>query len=77
MQPEWFIVGILVALLIGQQAYWSFICHKLVDKLMSRNYQEFAISSRKPEPLRSISSDDLKDPIAEENAEKANAMFGL
>ena len=32
---------VLSALLLIQQVYWSVQVHKLVDKLMSRNYHEY------------------------------------
>lgn len=75
MSVEYFIIGILVSLLIGQQAYWSFICFKLTDKLMSRNYQEYATYARKPDKV--IEQVDQYDPAMDEQAKKANAIFGL
>lgn len=41
---------LLMALNVFQLVYWSRQVHKLIDKLMSRNYPEYVASSRPPVP---------------------------
>ena len=41
----------LASLLVVQQAYWSYQVHKLVDKLMSRNYHEYEQAKSQSLPL--------------------------
>ena len=77
--PEWIVIGILVTLLLAQQAYWSLIVFKLNDKLMSRNYLEYAQGERIKKPLKVAPFEPgepaLDDPIARENAKRANSLF--
>jgi hypothetical protein len=77
---NYFILGILVALLFGTQIFWARIAYNLVDRLMSRDFSEYnhvkgvnkpKVAPIKPTPVASI------DPIAEENAKKANSILGL
>ena len=66
-------------LLLGQQVYWSFIVYKLNDRLMSRSYAEFAHGERVLKPLKIAQTEPvdpaLVDPIAEENARRANSLL--
>lgn len=78
MSIEHFIIGILVALIIGLQGFWMFIVFRLNDRLMSRNYQDFATGERLKKPTNASKASQKSavfDPIAEQNAEKANAFF--
>lgn len=72
---EWVVIGILVSLLIAQQVQ----IQKLMNKLMSRNYQEYAQSLRlkKPSNVSKTSgpATAVFDPIAERNATEANKLF--
>jgi hypothetical protein len=42
----------LLGLLVYQQVYYSRQIHKLIDKLMSRNYHEYKQAERPPEPFK-------------------------
>lgn len=68
-----------MTLLLGSQAYWSFIVLKLNDKLMSRSYSDYANGERIRKPMRvaQIKPDESAfiDPIAEENAKRANGLL--
>lgn len=79
MDISWFVIGILVVFLLAQQAYWSFIVFKLNDKLMSRSYTDYVQASmlKMPRPVASPASESsvAVDPIAEDNARKANNLF--
>lgn len=81
MDPSWYFIVILMVLLVCQQAYWSFICFKLNDRLMSRDFSEFAHGERtrklpkiKIAPILPEDSANV-DPIAEENARRANSLL--
>ena len=75
----YFIIGILVALLIGQQGFWMYIVFKLNDRLMSRNFVEYSQGKqlKRPPNVSKPSQDDGIDPIAEKNAKDANALFAI
>lgn len=81
MDPTWFIIGILVVFLIGQQVYWSFIVLKLNDRLMSKSFAEFSYGERTRKTVKvkvaQAPSEDTAgtDPIAEENARRANSLL--
>lgn len=75
---EHFTIGILTALLIGQQAYWSVVVFKLTNRLMSRDYQGFVQATFKPGQLHQVVSDeDSTDPIADKQAKELNAIIGF
>lgn len=74
---EHFVIGILTALLIGQQAYWSVVCFKLTNRLMSRDYQGFIQATFKPNKLHQAVSEDSADPIADRQAQEMNAILGI
>lgn len=72
--PEWFLIGIMVILLIAQQVQIT----KLINKLMSRNYSDYAQGVRLNKPnnaSRTTRSSAVLDPIAERNASEANKLF--
>ena len=71
---EWVVIGILVSLVGWQQVQ----IQKLVNKLMSRNYQDFAQGERQRRPLNASTNSrrlDVVDPIAEKNAREATSLF--
>jgi len=71
---EWIVIGILLSLLIAQQVQ----IQKLMNKLMSRNYQDYAQSLRLKKPTNASKappSSAVFDPIAERNAREANNLF--
>ncbi len=64
----------LVALLVVQQAYWSWQTHKLIDKLMSRNYAEY-VTSKRPLPLKPVQTEpEISD---EEILKELNGSVGI
>ena len=67
----------LSILLILTNIYWAVVCNRLTNKLMSRNYAEFVqIERLKKLPIASTQPHvALVDPIAEDNAERANRLF--
>ena len=62
----------LILLNIFQFFFWSKQVHKLVDKLMSRNYAEY-VSIKNP-PLPTVSEDDLGEES--DILEELNDMVG-
>lgn len=78
---ENFIIGVLTMLLLGQQVYWSRIVHSLMDKLMSRDYQNYAevkkFLKNKPTHFEAPSDDAASDPVAEQHAQELNTIMGM
>ncbi len=78
MNIEYFIIGILVVLLLGQQAFWMHAVFQLQNRLMSRNYQDYATGERLRKPTNASKQPQKSavfDPIAEEHARKANQVL--
>lgn len=46
------VIGTLILLVVGQQAYYGFIVNKLINKLMSRNYGEYEASKPAKQDLK-------------------------
>lgn len=80
MSAEFFMIGVLVVLLIGQQVFWSRLIAHMSAKLMSRNYYEYVqtekLKNEKP-ALQLAPQDDEIDPQDEAQAQKLNTMFGM
>lgn len=75
---EYFIIGILVALMIAQNIFWAFICLKLTNRIMSRNYQEVVQAERKTLPPQLVvDEDDTVDHVAERQAKELNSIMGV
>lgn len=77
-----FTVGFLTVLLFGTQIFWARLALKLTDRVMSRDYNDFvqaeSIKTRPHiAPKVPLDDDAALDPIAEDNARKANALLGL
>jgi hypothetical protein len=66
---------ILVALLIASNAYWAFVCLKLTNRVMSKNYGELIQATAKPVKLAPM-KEDMSDPVAESHADTMNSMLG-
>lgn len=79
MDASLFVIGILVALLIGQQGFWFYIVFKLNDRLMSRNYSDYAQGERirRPRPASKAPDDAALDSESERMAREANRVFSL
>ena len=67
---------VIVALLIGSNAYWALVCLKLTNRLMSRNFAEYTQAVRPVKALKPV-PEDMSDPVAERNARDMNAMIGV
>lgn len=75
---EYFIIGILVALIVAQNVFWANTCLQLTNRIMSRNYLEVAQADRKPEALKPLQSvEDDSDPFAERQAKELNSIMGI
>jgi hypothetical protein len=75
---EYFIIGILVTLLLAQHAFYMFTVFQLTNRLMSRNYQDFATGERLKKPTNASKTPPkgaVFDPIAEKHAKEANSLF--
>ena len=66
---------VIVALLIASNSYWAFVCLKLTNRLMSRNYGELIQATAKPVRLKPL-AEDMSDPVAESHADTMNSMLG-
>lgn len=80
IDPEWLIIGILISLLIAQQGFWMYHSSKLMNKIMSRNYADYAQSERLRKPTnvsKTMRPSAVFDPIAERNADAANKLLAL
>ncbi len=69
---------VLSVLLLASNALWAFLCVRLMDRLMSRNYMEFkqATVYGRPEPVKG--PDELVvDPIDQIQAQEMNALVGI
>mgnify|MGYP001588063520 FL=1 len=66
----------LVALLLASNSYWAFVCLKLTNRLMSRNYGELLQAENKPRQSKPI-PEDMSDPVAERHAEQMNSLIGM
>lgn len=60
----------LMGLLIFQQVYLTIVINRLVDKVMSRSYAEYAQANQKV-PAR------IRIPVEDEPVEDLNQLFGL
>lgn len=78
---EYFIIGILVTLLLGQHVFWAKEVHRLVDKLMCRNFHDYQVGLKMNRPNQSNQASpslvDDADPIGEQQAKDLNSMFGI
>jgi len=67
---------VLVALLIYTNIYWGAVCLKLTNRLMSRNFGEYAQALKKPTRLKPV-PEDMSDPVAERHAKEMNSIVGM
>lgn len=79
-----FEVGIIVllsALLVAQQVFWLANVQRLVNKMLSKNYAEYVQAEmiKSPLPVRDENKDkiSLMDDFSEQQAQRANSMFGF
>jgi hypothetical protein len=78
MTIETMIILVLVLLLIGQQCFYMWQTQKLLNKIMSRNYVEYAQvnSSLGPKPEQGFRVQ-LPDPTEDQRIKELNQMMGL
>lgn len=82
MTEERYLTVFLALTIIAQDIFWAFLCKNLIDRLMSRNYLEFAQGRRhekdKPEPqTQQPFQMDAVDPESERQAQDLNSLFGI
>jgi hypothetical protein len=79
MTIEWSIILALVLLLVVQQIFWAKMCSGLLNKLMSRNYYEYAQAQalKYPSAQKLQVVDDEVDPEAERQAREINSLMGM
>lgn len=66
---------VLTVALLTTNAYWAFVCLKLTNRLMSRNYGELIQAENKPARLKPA-PEDMSDPVAERHAKEMNSLMG-
>lgn len=83
MSLELFVIGILTVLVIAQNVYWAQVNHALINRLMCRDYAEYAhakkIEKQRPEKLKPLPAfqEETIDPVAEKQAQELNSMLGM
>jgi hypothetical protein len=67
----------LFFMFVASNVWWMYICNRLINRVMSRNYQEFLSGERQKKPTNVSARPQvaLVDPIAENNARMANSLF--
>lgn len=72
------IIGLLVALLVIQQAFYMWQTHKLLNKLMSRNYVEYSQVVNPPQSTGfSIQMPDEGEQVDNDRVKQLNQMMGM
>ncbi len=69
----------LSLLLIATNVFWAFVVVRLTDRLMSRNYVEYAQGKvlGKPQPMSQATTELVEDPIDQQQAQEMNSMMGI
>ena len=71
------ILAVLVGLLIFQQVYYTMVVNRLVNKIMSRNYAEYA-QVNKPVQKPETGNIALKfDDFSDDQASDVNKLLGI
>ncbi len=83
MNVELFLIGFLMVLLLGSNIYWARVNYGLINRLMSRDFQEFqhgkrilSIKTEKAAPLQPL-QDEAIDPDSERQAQELNTLFNM
>lgn len=77
---EVWVIAILVFLLGLQQAFYMWQTHKLLNKLMSRNYVEYSQVARAPQPQVAgfnIQLPDAEEQLENDRVKQLNHMMGM
>ena len=71
--PEQTLVVILIAVILIQQVYWASQVHRLIDKLMSRNFAEYNSIVNPPKEETKVPA---QEPVTDDEAlATLNRMF--
>lgn len=78
ISPEYFIIGVLMALTIASNIFWAKICSDLTNKILAGSFREYetvrALSLPKvPNPP----SDPQVDFADEKQAQEMNSLIGI
>lgn len=81
MSFEYFIIGILVVLMIAQNVYWAKVNYNLINRLMSRNYFEYATAAKQEKIIEPQThqqfQDEAIDPESDRQAQELNTLFNM
>lgn len=68
-------------LLVGSNIYWAVVCHRLVNKVMSRNYAEYLQSENVGRPRANKFQQSVEEPAIvkaeQQRAEELNKIMGM
>lgn len=70
-------IGFLCALLVFQHWYWSRETHRLIDKVMSRNYPEYVSSVSYLKPKSSPGPEKFPDFETQQEQELLGELNGM
>lgn len=80
MSIEHFALGLLSVLLLGSNVFWAKLVIAMSNRIMSRNYYEFAqsekLKAQKP-AAKSEREPEQTDPEDERQARELNAIMGI
>jgi len=82
MSQEWFVIGLLVVLIIAQNIFWARVSLSLANRLMSRDFQDFAYGKRiskaknEQDKVQDVAGE-VSDPEAERQAHELNSIFNM
>lgn len=68
---------LLFVAFMASNVFWAVVCLKLTNRLMSRNYHEFASATKKVAPRKRVDIDEGPDAFAEAQAEQLNSLMVL
>jgi hypothetical protein len=68
-------VNVLFLAFILSNAYWAFVCLKLTNRVMSRNYSEYVTAARGPVKKQAKPQVLEPDEFAEAQAKQLNAIL--
>lgn len=73
------IIALLIILLIGQQGFYMWQTHKLLNKLMSRNYVEYSQVAQGPQPMTgfNLQLPDEEEQLENDRVKQLNHMMGM
>ena len=66
----------VLGLLVFSNLFWALVCHRLINKLMSRSFFEYKEAELQPEKLK-VASKDNKIEVNENDFEDFGALSEL